>query len=89
MSKQPEESEERPEDNSQADLEKMERELWISPMDEDSIQMFEMYRSLLRAGFRERQALTLVATIINEAQMSEIYYVRDDDDPEEDQKDGQ
>lgn len=89
MSEQPEESEERPEDNSQADLEKMEQELWISPMDEDSIQMFEMYRSLLRAGFRERQALTLVATIINEAQMSEIYYVRDDEDPEEDQKDGQ
>jgi hypothetical protein len=68
------------------DFEKMEAELGLTPLDEDAFQMFEMFNSLLRAGFRERQALILVGIIINEANESEIYYVKDDEDPEEEGK---
>lgn len=65
------------------DFEKFEEELGLSPLDEEAFQMFEMYNSLLRAGFRDKQALYLVAMIINEANEAELYFVRDDDDPEE------
>ena len=65
------------------DFDKMEAELGLSPLDEDAFQMYEMFQSLLRAGFRERQALILVGIIINEANESEIYYVKDDEDPED------
>lgn len=65
------------------DFDKLETELGLSPLDEDAFQMYEMFNSLLRAGFRERQALVLVAIIINDANESEIYYVKDDEDEEE------
>ena len=45
--------------------------------------MYEMFKSLLRAGFRERQALILVAMLVNEADESAVYYVKEDDDEEE------
>jgi len=70
------------------DFDKMEAELGLSPLDEDAFQMYEMFNSLLRAGFRERQALILVGIIINEANESEIYYVKDDEDPEEEDSHG-
>jgi hypothetical protein len=65
------------------DFDKLEDELGLSPLDEDALQMNEMFHSLLRAGFRERQALILVGIITNEANESEFYYVKDDEEPEE------
>ena len=70
------------------DFEKLETELGLTPFDEDAFQMHEMFQSLMRAGFRERQALILVGIIINEANESEIYYVKDDEDPEEEASNG-
>ena len=70
------------------DFEKLEADLGLTPLDEDAFQMYEMFQSLLRAGFRERQALILVGIIINEANESEIYYVKDDDEPEEESENG-
>jgi len=66
------------------DFDKFEKELDISPLDEDAFQMYELFLSLLRAGFREKQALYLVAMIINDANESEIFYtsIEDDDDEE-------
>jgi hypothetical protein len=66
------------------DFRKFEEELNLSPLDEDAFQMFELFNSLLRAGFRERQALTLVAMIVNDANESEFFYsaVEDDEDDE-------
>jgi len=64
-----------------------EKELDISPLDEDAFQMYELFNSLTRAGFHEKQALYLVAMIINDAN-DESYYIRteiDDDDEEEGQ----
>lgn len=70
------------------DFEKLVAELGLSPLDEYAFQMYEMYESLLRAGFRERQALILVAIIMSEDNASEVYYVKDDDDPEEEVEHG-
>lgn len=70
------------------DFDKLEKELGLTPLDEDAFQMYEMFQSLLRAGFRERQALILVGIIINEANESEIYYVKDDEDPEDEVSNG-
>jgi hypothetical protein len=65
------------------DFNKFEEELGLSPLDEDAFQMFELFNSLLRAGFRERQALTLVAMIVNDANESEFLYSSIDDDDDE------
>ena len=71
------------------DFEKLEADLGLTPLDEDAFQMYEMFQSLLRAGFRERQALTLVAMIVNDANEAEIFYTRiDDEDPEDSGDDG-
>lgn len=43
------------------DLSALEKDLNISETDVDAIHMFELFTSLQRAGFNERQALTLVA----------------------------
>jgi hypothetical protein len=37
-------------------------------MDQDAYQMHELYKSLLKAGFREKAALYLVAMIVIEGQ---------------------
>jgi len=70
------------------DFEKLEADIGLTPLDEEAFQMHEMFQSLMRAGFRERQALILVGIIINEANESEIYYVKDDEEPEEEASDG-
>lgn len=66
------------------DFDKLEADIGLSPLDEDAFQMHEMFHSFLRAGFREKQALQLVAMIVND---SELYYSvdvdSDDDDGEE------
>ena len=65
------------------DFDKLEEDLGLTPLDEDAFQMNEMFHSLLRAGFRERQALVLVAMLINESTESEIYYTKEVDDGEQ------
>lgn len=45
----------------------LEDELDISPLDEEAVHMHELYKSLKKAGFRERQTLLLVAMIVNDA----------------------
>ena len=69
------------------DFNAYEEELNLTPLDEDAFQMYEMFHSLLRAGFRERQALTLVAMIVNDANEAEIFYTRIDDEEQEDSGD--
>lgn len=64
------------------DFDALEEDLDISPMDEDAMQMHELYKSLRRAGFLERPALTLVAMIINDMNQQAfiIQSVEDDED---------
>lgn len=61
----------------------------ISPLDEQSYEMHELFVSLTKAGFRERQALALVALILSETQQG--YYIVnedfDDDDDDDDDED--
>ena len=38
-----------------------------TPLEQDAAQMHEMFRALLKAGFEERQALQLVAFLIEES----------------------
>jgi hypothetical protein len=71
---------EKPEDPN---FDRLEQELGLSFLDEEAFHMYEMFKSLLRAGFRERQALILVAMLVNEADESAVYYVKEDDDEEE------
>lgn len=49
------------------DFEALETELGVSPLDQDAVQMHELFKSLVKAGFREKAALYLVAMIVNES----------------------
>jgi hypothetical protein len=49
------------------DFKALEEDLGINIMDQDAVQMHELYKSLLKAGFREKAALYLVAMIVNES----------------------
>ena len=59
-----------------------EEEFGISPLREAALQMHEMYRELVRAGFTRRQAVTIVAHImatgVHEG-MEEYGHIDDDD----------
>lgn len=70
------------------DFEALEKELGISPMDEEAMQMHELYKSLLKAGFREKAALTLVAMIVND--MNDQVYIQhiDEEDIDDDSDPG-
>jgi hypothetical protein len=54
-------------DKEEPNFDALEEELDVSPLDQDAVQMHELYKSLLKAGFREKAALYLVATIVNES----------------------
>jgi hypothetical protein len=60
-----------------------EEEFGISPLREAALQMHEMYRELVRAGFTRRQSVTIVAHImatgVHEG-MEEYGHIDDDDD---------
>lgn len=58
--------------------------LGASPMDEDAVQMHELFLSLMRAGFLEHQALRLVAMLIDQANAETIVFTADDGDDDED-----
>lgn len=64
------------------DFDALEDDLGLSPMDEETLQMHELFKSLLRAGFQERQALSLVAMIVNDMneQAIIVQHIDDDDD---------
>jgi hypothetical protein len=54
----------------------------ISPLREAALQMHEMYRELVRAGFTRRQAVTIVAHILSTGVtegLEEYGHVDDDD----------
>jgi|694.fasta_scaffold00884_25 hypothetical protein len=61
----PDSPQEEPKKDS-VDFNQLEIELGMSSLDEDAAQMHELFKSLVKAGFRERQALRLVALIITE-----------------------
>jgi len=67
------------------DFEALEKDLGLSPMDEEAMQMHELYNSLVRAGFRDKQALYLVAMIVNDMneQAVIIHHVEDEDDEDD------
>jgi uncharacterized protein YgfB (UPF0149 family) len=79
MSEQPEEP----------DFNALEDQMRMSPMDQDAVQMHELFQSLIRAGFREKAALYLVAMIVNESmdESTGITFVADPDDLGEDFED--
>lgn len=58
--------------------------LGASPMDEDAVQMHELFLSLMRAGFLEHQALKLVAMLIDQANAETIVFTSDSDDDDDD-----
>jgi hypothetical protein len=65
-----------------SDFEAFSKELNVSPLDLDAIQMFELYKSLIKAGFIEIQALRLVSMIVNESMQDEIVFTGMDTDEE-------
>jgi hypothetical protein len=65
-----------------SDFEALSKELDVSPLDLDAIQMFELYKSLMKAGFVEIQALRLVSMIVNESMQDEIIFTGMDTDEE-------
>ncbi len=71
---------------SSFDFNRLEVDLGISSLDEDAMQMYELYKSLIKAGFRDKQALRLVALIITEHDVLEeaIVFSLDPDDIDED-----
>jgi hypothetical protein len=71
-------------DKEEPDFDALAQELDMSPMDQDAYQMHELYKSLLKAGFREKAALYLVAMIVNEAQDDSVGITFTARDPEDD-----
>lgn len=68
-------------------FDQFEKEIGISVLDQDATQMHELFLSLVKAGFKERQALTLVAMIVNESSQEEIIFTMDPDLLDEDEED--
>ena len=54
-------------DKEEPNFDALETDLGVSVLDQDAVQMHELYKSLLKAGFREKAALYLVAMIVNES----------------------
>jgi len=61
------------------DLTQLEQSLGISETDVDAIHMFELFTSLEKAGFNERQALTLVALFGVPDSTTVLYTVEDEE----------
>lgn len=68
---------------SEPDFEALAKELGFNAMDTDAVQMFELFQALMKAGFRERQALYLVGVIVNESIADDIVFLPHDHDDEE------
>lgn len=73
-------------DKEEPNFDALEEELNVSPLDQDAVQMHELYKSLLKAGFRDKAALYLVAMIVNESmEEQDATFIRFDPDFEEDE----
>jgi len=74
--------------SEEPDFEAFSKELDVSPLDQDAIQMYELYKSLMKAGFVELQALRLVSMIVNESMQDEIIFtgMDTDEDSSEDEE---
>ena len=78
-------------DREEPNFEALETELGVSPLDQDAVQMHELYKSLIKAGFREKAALYLVAMIVNESMDDSTgvtFTMMDSDDDDFDDDDG-
>jgi hypothetical protein len=72
-------------DKEEPDFDALETDLGVSVLDQDAVQMHELYKSLLKAGFRDKAALYLVAMIVNESmEQQDSTFIRFDSDFEED-----
>jgi hypothetical protein len=72
-------------DKEEPDFDALETDLGVSVLDQDAVQMHELYKSLLKAGFRDKAALYLVAMIVNESmEQQDSTFIRFDLDFEED-----
>jgi hypothetical protein len=62
----------------------LEDDLGFSPLDEEAVHMHELYRSLIKAGFRDRQGLFLVAMIASDMRNEAVYihHIEPEDFPE-------
>jgi hypothetical protein len=71
------------------DFNALEDQMRMSPMDQDAVQMHELFQSLIRAGFREKAALYLVAMIVNESMddSTGITFTMDPEGMEDDSED--
>jgi len=70
---------------SSFDFNRLEVDLGISSLDEDAMQMYELFKSLVKAGFKDKQALRIVALIITEHDVLEeaVIFNFDPDDMED------
>jgi len=66
------------------DLTQLEQSLGISETDVDAIHMFELFKSLQKAGFNERQSLTLVA-LFGVPDPDTVLYTIEDEEFDEDE----
>lgn len=69
------------------DFNSLEDSLNLSPMDEEAVQMHELYKSLTKAGFKERQSLLLVAMIVNDMNEQSIIIQHMDEEDDGDYTD--
>jgi hypothetical protein len=74
------------------DFNRLEDEFGLSPLDQDALQMHELFNSLVRAGFKDKQAIRLVALIISENDVldegvivhsSDFEFIDDEDEEDE------
>ena len=76
---------ENPESSSELefDEEAFEDAVGISPLEEDAAHMHELFLSFMKAGFLERQALQLVAMLIDQANQTTIVFTSEDEDDDD------
>lgn len=74
-------------DKEEPNFEQLAQELNLSVMDQDAISMYELYQSLMKAGFKEKAALYLVAMIVAESQdeVSGMPFIEIQDDSDDDE----
>lgn len=75
-------------DELEFDEDAFEEAVGSSPLDEDAVQMHELFLSFMKAGFLEHQALKLVAMLIDQANAETIVFtsdaIEDDEDDDDD-----
>lgn len=70
---------------SEIDFDALSKELGFNALDGDAVQMYELYQSLIKAGFKDKQALYLVGIIVAESVADEVvaFFPDEDEDSEE------